>query len=411
MASAGARLSPQQEAAALAVLRVAAEGELVLEHSRCRLSEAREFDPQVTFRSLHGNWSVASQGWLSVHDVYAWLGSQSHSAAGMLLEEVGVVLEPFLNPHGELRYDGFLRLTLPRDPTHAGIKEAALLRTARGKPEGSGSMSTEVGYQLCRLLEGERDLISRLSAQRRRLMELGTSHSLLVALFSARGGPREALVDRLQALAAPHCDALLRRAGIECGAVPGGAFPAATAEELADFVLRAVRLSVPGHRPMQHADVQDSHGRLPSPRSMAGTSKAAAAIAAVGAQHAAAVANSVRGGREPLPMAQPLRPKVGSHLVEAHLLASAYHVSPPPPPMSEPGRPSGLLQPCKAATSPSRRSSYLAADPTLGIQRRQQQQQQEQQQQHAMPASPSAPSSPRRPLPRDPGGPPGWTEA
>ncbi|CAE8662561.1 unnamed protein product, partial [Polarella glacialis] len=150
-----ARLSPQQEAAALAVLRVAAEGELVLEHSRCRLSEAREFDPQVTFRSLHGNWSVASQGWLSVHDVYAWLGSQSHSAAGMLLEEVGVVLEPFLNPHGELRYDGFLRLTLPRDPTHAGIKEAALLRTARGKPEGSGSMSTEVGYQLCRLLEGE----------------------------------------------------------------------------------------------------------------------------------------------------------------------------------------------------------------------------------------------------------------
>eukprot|EP00439_Symbiodinium_sp_Y106_P024591 s1013_g3.t1 len=410
-------VSGEQESSALAVLQVAAEGELALEQARCRLCELREFDPNEFFMSLFGRWSSAHQGWVSVHDVFNWLGQQLHSAAGLLLEEVAAVLAPVLNPHGELRYNGFLLLVLPRDPANSWLKEATLLRgTCRGGQ--SKHIPSEVAYRFCRLLEGERDLLARLGIQRRRLADLQPHRRSLEALLTAPGGPRHLLVDRLKVCDDVRCEALLRRVGLESNWT-SGSLPAASAEELVDFILQPQPGWIrggPEMRAFQAASAQrgpllrsgsGSASWSPSPRKSASPG-GPGRQAACAARQAAAEASNCRGWlerQELSPRRGPGLPGGPGALVQAPLWQSrewpfrqanggdrralpearkpvvdviipAHQLSPPPPPMLEPSRPIGLYQPSKAVASPR---------------------------------SVNAPSSPRA-LARDPGAPPGRVE-
>ncbi|CAE7476687.1 unnamed protein product [Symbiodinium natans] len=424
-------VSGEQESSALAVLQVAAEGELALEQARCRLCELREFDPNEFFLSLFAHWSSAQQGWISVHDVFSWLGQQLHSAAGILVEEVAAVLAPVLNPHGELRYNGFLRLVLPRDPANSWLKEATLLRSGyRGGPS-SQIIPTEVSYRFCRLIEGERDLIARLGIQRRRLADLQPHRKSLEALLTAPGGPRHLLVDRLKVCDDVRCEALLRRVGLECNWTSGGIIPAASAEELVDFILKPQPGWIRGGPEMRA--FQAATGQRGELRSGAGSASwsprrpppSLGSYAACAARQAAAEASNCIGSlsrqassprRSPggpggpggpgapaqVPLWQsrewPFRQANGGSRERAILpedarnpvvdmVIPAHQLSAPPPPMLEPARPVGLYQPSKAALSPRSASGYVA--PNRG-----------------MPFMMNAPSSPRA-LPRDPGAPPG----
>ncbi|CAJ1406768.1 unnamed protein product [Effrenium voratum] len=387
-------LSIEQEDALLSVLRVAADGELALEQARCRLCEVREFDPNDFFRSLFGNWSSTQQGWVSVHDVYGWLGRQPHSVAGILLEEVAAVLSPYLNTHGELRYDGFLRFVLPHDPSYSWLKEAALLRSGcRAGPGSSSLLPSEVCHRFCRIVEGERDLLARLGVQRRRLAELQPQRRALVAMLSAPGGPRHALVDRLKVLDDLHCEALLRRVG--------GAGVAA--EDIVDFVLQPhpgwIRGS-PEMRAFQSARSEGARPPLDSPRSSPRSARSVglASHAAAAARQVAAEAN--RGSpRQHSPWrtgpggaggpGAPLEPPYWQSRewpretngrsrsyagIQDHgrrpvsdLVLPAHQISPPPPPLMEPARPTGLYQPSKVVASPhSVRPTYEAAPVGFG---------------------------------------------
>ncbi|OLP85366.1 DNA-(apurinic or apyrimidinic site) lyase 2 [Symbiodinium microadriaticum] len=406
-------VSSEQESSALAILQVAAEGELALEQARCRLCELREFDPNEFFMSLFGKWSSAHQGWVSVHDVFNWLGQQLHSAAGMLLEEVAAVLAPVLNPHGELRYNGFLLLVLPRDPANSWLKEATLLRSTCREGRSNHFIPSEVAYRFCRLIEGERDLLARLGIQRRRLADLQPHRRSLEALLTAPGGPRHLLVDRLKVCDDVRCEALLRRVGLESNWT-SGSLPAASAEELVDFILQPQPGWIrggPEMRAFQAASAQRGELRSGSGSASWSPRKSAASPgrqAACAARQAAAEASNCRGWLE----RQELSPRRGPGLpggpgapIQAPLWQSrewpfrqanggdrrvlpesrkpvvdviipAYQLSPPPPPMLEPSRPIGLYQPSKAVASPR---------------------------------SVNAPSSPRA-LARDPGAPPGRVE-
>eukprot|EP00930_Biecheleria_cincta_P020242 TRINITY_DN15266_c0_g1_i1.p1 TRINITY_DN15266_c0_g1~~TRINITY_DN15266_c0_g1_i1.p1 ORF type:complete len:1254 (-),score=117.23 TRINITY_DN15266_c0_g1_i1:37-3798(-) len=501
-------LSADQEAAAASLLRVSADGELSVEQARCRLCEVKDFDPTTAFRTLCGNWSATHQGWISVHDIYAWLGRQEHTAAGILLEEVAELLKPFLNAHGELRYDGFLRLVLPRDPAHAWLKEAALLRRSHpGNTKNTTAVSSDVSYRLCRLIEGERDIRARIEIQRRRLVELRPWRGQVVALLTAPGGPRHALVDRNKILDEQHCEALLRRIGMEFYA--GGVVPSASAEEVIDFMLspcpeqrrggpvtsqsthfrpadfdalsrsregtlnidrrpewtrdgsathqtgsfdslgrsRDLVRSIDGPH-AAHASPATRDGSIGRPHpALASPAARAAAESAAAARRAAADANIAGRSSSPSSPQAPIRcasggqqgpgvrgvsqlggpggpggpgahsfpqwqaqelpsryspprshqdpPRYATHTGPVTDFAlAAYQISPPPPPLSEPGR-SGLYQPSKGGLSP-RRASYVAEEPHFHG--------------RSSPSSPSRQVSFRRPELRDPAAPPGRME-
>lgn len=129
-------LSQVQQDALFSLLRTVADGELRAEEARCELCRLSEFDAYETFKRLQGP-RESQQGWISTRGLCAWLAEQPHRIACLPPEDADATLAPYANQHGELRYDGFLRLTLPKAPANALLKETALTRGPRS-PEPSG---------------------------------------------------------------------------------------------------------------------------------------------------------------------------------------------------------------------------------------------------------------------------------
>eukprot|EP00929_Paragymnodinium_shiwhaense_P051706 TRINITY_DN25979_c0_g2_i1.p1 TRINITY_DN25979_c0_g2~~TRINITY_DN25979_c0_g2_i1.p1 ORF type:complete len:779 (+),score=132.92 TRINITY_DN25979_c0_g2_i1:128-2464(+) len=214
-----------QQSCLVEFLRAIADGERLAEQARCRLCEVRDFDPYDAFKKLQGGWHK-QRGWLSAMDLHGWLGSQPHHLSHAPLEEVASMMTPYVNVHGELRYEGFLRLVLPKESSNGWLKEMALVRSSQASafetnPEKIGA---EAAYRICQVIEAEVDMNRHLKFHRGTLRELGVHKDAILRFLDSDqgvcaglgglispGAVRGVLVARLQAMTPPQCDALLRR--------------------------------------------------------------------------------------------------------------------------------------------------------------------------------------------------------
>jgi len=268
-------LNDWQRDAVLALLRVVADGEVMAEQARCRLCEVMEFDPYSTFQQVQG--MRPQKGWLTAYDLHSWLLSQPHSMAGTMIDDVATIIAPFLNAHGQLRYEGFLRLVLPKDATHAWLKELALVRgsnvTLQADPD---RCPPEVAYRLCQLLETEIDVSRHLKFHRKELQDRYVDFSTIVAFLDRERGDTAAvtgllspgslrylLVERLQELTTTQCEALLRRLN------PNGAYMLPT-DELSRLITgRSISVDMPPplQPPLSTPGVDASYGSYAGHRS------------------------------------------------------------------------------------------------------------------------------------------------
>mmetsp|Transcript_58843 Transcript_58843/g.164335 ORF Transcript_58843/g.164335 Transcript_58843/m.164335 type:complete len:788 (-) Transcript_58843:69-2432(-) len=215
----------RRQQAVIAFLRAVADGELAVEEARCKLCDLRNFDLYEAFICLQlpGIGSTAPRGWLDAADLKAWMASHSHRLLDNTLEDVSAMLVPYANRLGELRYEGFLRMVLPKDPRNAWLQEVLLARGANlwSMYGEKGCQSSDVNDCLCRLFENEIDLYKHLRFQRKMLRDLAVDeHNVapLLELEIRRGDTllhpdtlRIALIDKLHAMSPTQCDALLRR--------------------------------------------------------------------------------------------------------------------------------------------------------------------------------------------------------
>eukprot|EP00927_Polykrikos_kofoidii_P065033 TRINITY_DN60831_c0_g1_i1.p1 TRINITY_DN60831_c0_g1~~TRINITY_DN60831_c0_g1_i1.p1 ORF type:complete len:828 (-),score=132.71 TRINITY_DN60831_c0_g1_i1:120-2603(-) len=225
-------LNAAQQSSLLAFLRVMADHELSAEQTRRRLCEANDFDPYDTFKCLQGGYN-SQKGYVSAMEVFRWVKVQPHHFANAHLEEIASMLAPFVNVKGELRYEGFLRIVLPKDPANTWLKDSCLARKSapsqmlflRGtSPVKNHGLPKEVAFRLCQLFENEVNMHRHLQIYREGLSDSGVKdESVLKFLDSEQGvcagmcglvspnAVRRVLVDRVQALTPLQCDGLLRR--------------------------------------------------------------------------------------------------------------------------------------------------------------------------------------------------------
>jgi len=223
-------MTEEQQASLVSLLRAIADGELAGETARCALCQMGNFDPYVAFRQLQGCcWPQQQEGCISASGLHAWLLAQSHSAPFMPVHDVATLLAPYANSYGELRYDGFLRMTLPRDPARIQLTETTLLRSpgtaTTAAQRGCGaSMPSEVSKGLCQLIEAERERCGHMSFHQRHLSDLRVQKEQVLRFLDAEQGvcagmgdfisPRSlqsVLIEKVRALDQRQCQALLWR--------------------------------------------------------------------------------------------------------------------------------------------------------------------------------------------------------
>jgi len=210
----------------LAFLKVAADGELVCEQAKRSLVELLEFVPSDVFRVIEG---FPSKGYISVRDVHSWLTDQpNRRLPSIALQDVAEFLLPHC-PSGELDYERFLKLVLPREPPGA---RCLTLRNFYGTGPVSGRgveaepmpvLHDVVVQRLCDLLEVEIQLAQHLHANRKMLqVSPDDAFVFLSSLtptvplapntgFLSMWELRLGLVDRLGVLDGPQSDALFKR--------------------------------------------------------------------------------------------------------------------------------------------------------------------------------------------------------
>lgn len=226
-ASEFSELNGHQQAALLSFLKALAEGEAQAEQVRCRLCKMSTFEPHEIFKALQGD-RVGQKGWICAYDVHPWLAAQHHVLSSSSLEDVNTILTPFGNRLGEVRFEGFMRLVLPKDPANAWLKDTALSRGPQpilATAVGDGNnISGEAALGLCELFKAECDLHRHLRYHRDNLRALGVRNDQVMRFMDAEQGVcagmggliapravRHLLVDTLQALSGQQCDAFLRR--------------------------------------------------------------------------------------------------------------------------------------------------------------------------------------------------------
>jgi len=213
--------------ACLAYLKIAADGELVSEQAKRSLIELLEFVPSEAFRAVEG---FPAKGYISVRDVHSWLTDQPRRRLPSITQQdIAEFLLPHC-PHGELTYEGFVKLVLPRETPGA---RSLTLRSFYGTNPVAGrgacdhtapSLHANVAQRLRELLEVEIELAQHLHANRKMLQvspdDAFTFLSSLTPVvplapntgFLSMWELRLGLVDRLGVLDAPQCDALFNRA-------------------------------------------------------------------------------------------------------------------------------------------------------------------------------------------------------
>jgi hypothetical protein len=155
------------------------------------------------------------------------LQSQPHNLSAASIEDVSALLAPYEGHLDEMRYEGFLNLVLPKDPSHLWLKDTILARASRSSwPSrvNEDHMSPDVAYRLCQLFESEMDVSRHLKFHRKNIMELGVMLQSICKFLDREQGVcagmggllspnslRRILVDDLQVMTSSQCDALLQR--------------------------------------------------------------------------------------------------------------------------------------------------------------------------------------------------------
>ena len=135
-------LEHHQDAAFSTFLRDAAH--------RRRLAESWEFLPREVFMVLQSK-SASPYSCLTAAEIYAWLTQQSFCTSMFTVDDVAEAILPFADVHGELRYEGSLRMVL------------------------LSQVPVEVMCRLTHLFVHETDTTRQSRAHRRNLIELGVA--------------------------------------------------------------------------------------------------------------------------------------------------------------------------------------------------------------------------------------------
>merc|ERR1712012_1510010 len=104
---------------------------------------------------------------------------QSFCTSVFTVDDVAEAILPFADVHGELRYEGFLRMVLPSQASDEWLRDA-IVRSGRFS---SYKVPVEVMCRLTHLFDHEIDTTRQLHAHRRNLLELGVGPQTISDYF------------------------------------------------------------------------------------------------------------------------------------------------------------------------------------------------------------------------------------
>jgi len=221
-------LGTKEEISLVSLLRCAGDGENNVELVCQMLCEIPTFEPYQVFKALQRD-SVRCL--LSLDDLTMWVREQPHKSTFLTASELAQVIQPFISTEKEpsLRYEGFLKLVLPRDSPM--LRSLAMTRHGDNLDYGS-TIGREVGDRFIRLLEAEAQIHQELAARKNRLMSnskpdpmrpdiIQRSFRWLQSESSVPGlshisplGLRRLLHDALGAVSLDQVEALFRRINV-----------------------------------------------------------------------------------------------------------------------------------------------------------------------------------------------------
>jgi len=178
-------LEHRQDAALSTFVRDVAHAEEVAEGRRRRLAESWEFLPREVFMALQSK-SASPYSCLTAGEIYTWLTQQSFCTSVFTVDDVAEAILPFADVHGELRYEGFLRMVLPSQASDEWLRDAIVRRGRFSSYVGelsSYKVPVEVMCRLTNLFDHEIDTTRQLHAHRRNLLELGVGPQTISDYF------------------------------------------------------------------------------------------------------------------------------------------------------------------------------------------------------------------------------------
>jgi len=160
-------LDTKEEISLVSLLRCAADGENSVELVREMLCELPTFEPYQVFKALQRD-SVRCM--ILLDDLIDWVREQPYKSTLLTESDLAQAVEPFISGDKEpaLRYEGFLKLVLPRDSPM--LRSLAMTRHGDSLDFGA-RITREVGERFIRLLEAEAQVHAELVARKRRLIE------------------------------------------------------------------------------------------------------------------------------------------------------------------------------------------------------------------------------------------------
>lgn len=229
-------LEREVEEALVLLLRAAASGEVIVEQRRVRLCALEAFRPSEVFASLAraavSDAAVGLPDRVAVAGLQRWLSSPN-GGPGPLVEAEQAELRRCLlrasasggsgplRRSGELRYEGFLRLVLPRDSLHREVRTRALTARCLGPAtaaEQAEQLPTEVERCFRQLVEEEVHAFRRAGLLRCELSRHLGPAEVLALLRGRSCGPAatrasagELLTERLGAMAPEQVSVLFQR--------------------------------------------------------------------------------------------------------------------------------------------------------------------------------------------------------
>lgn len=207
-------LNPQQRAALVATLQVAAHGEVIAEHTRRCLCNNESFDPSTLFRNLQ--FAREDSTALGAEDFYAWLRQQQLGVPNLSIDDVLAAIAPFSAlGRREVPYQGFLRMILPQDDPKYYFRDSRLRAP-------HSDVVPEVALLFGKLMSNEIEVTRRLKTHQNTLSELGVTRAGVLSFFNSGDNMyaedlvspsalRRVLMDRFRYLDRQQCEALIRR--------------------------------------------------------------------------------------------------------------------------------------------------------------------------------------------------------
>lgn len=165
-------LNTKEEICLISLLRCAADGESNVERMRQTMCESSLLEPYQMFKTLQ---SDSLKCLLSVDDLSQWMREQPYKTTLLSDQELAQALQPYVADDKEevaLRYEGFLKLILPRD--NPMLRSLVMTRHERGVSH----LAREVGYSFVRLIEKDGELHSELMMRKCRLMDSSANSPL-----------------------------------------------------------------------------------------------------------------------------------------------------------------------------------------------------------------------------------------